>query len=987
MTLLVGTAVAALALAVVPAIADAATDPSGTVVTDPLPSTRTTGRSAVVSDEVGWLESDGTTATAYTNASYAKHDVDSPTELLSGAYLSASGGQAVAFNPDTNVLSAVSLTTGHAVAGSTSDLLSTYDPPYLAGTTGTAWVLSASTLDTFTQTTILRPIAGGADVVVPAPGGDVIGREVLAAGVAGVLVKDTVQDPDTFALSYDVGLIKADGSSTSLATAVPDATQFFGGAVSSTHVAWVTDTGIQLYAKTGGAPVVIPVSGMDIGSLALSKGTVFWFDYTTFIARMADSSGVAKTLVAPLSGYELDAPRASTLQDGTPAGLVTTPSSDNDGGSLTWYSYASTGAAAHLSGGFEDLTLDTAAQTAGQAFGQYAADASTVKSDYRTQPMFVRSIGGSPLAYGTSAALLSRASDFSFTSRLYRGSRFGEGYGFSGLRGAVATWPSPTATSQELTLVDEGTRTAGVPIGRTVSVSQSGPYTAFVRAVGAGGVALPDGTIVATLPAGLAHVVQDGPRVAYSTSDGALYLRDVTKPLAAGTNPRQLLGACLTPTIDCWRDYAISGGRLAVTTIKDGQPEGGVRLFDVTTGAPTTLAQVTGAQAVALRGDVLTYIELVPNPNPDLDATTTIKFVDLGAGTPAPSSSTIVDTPAPGYSSRGYVGLDGHDVWWASATQLKTAPIPADVDSDSAPRLLGSTGATELYRTGGALSAPWTPTFDLDQPLTSSWTLTITKGATTVKAFTGDATVGIRGISWDGKDTGGTLVPNGTYTWTLTGSNADGALVSSLGSGDATGTLSVSTPVLSKTVLKAVPATIVYGGSAKLTASLARAGGGTPAGQAVDFYGRAKGASAWTKLGTGSTDASGLASLTVKPSANWQYYASHPISAALLPSSSTTVGVNVAFKVSTTWKSSKVKRGKTVLLTGAVGPTVAGSVLVQRKSGTRWVTAASATLKSGRFSVKVKVPKKKGYVTYRVLKTADSGHLAGLSATKRIKVV
>jgi hypothetical protein len=427
---------------------------------------------------------------------------------------------------------------------------------------------------------------------------------------------------------------------------------------------------------------------------------------------------------------------------------------------------------------------------------------------------------------------------------------------------------------------------------------------------------------------------------------------------------------------------------VVVTTSKDGVPEGGVDVFDVTTGARTTLANITGALSVRLRGDVLSYVTSVPNADPNRDPDIVIRFADLSAPTPTPSPDSIVDIGGGYYyTGRGYMGLDGHRVWWASPFSLKTAGIPASVDSPSAPRLLGSTGARELYRVGTALSAPWTPTFDLDQPLTSSWTLTIRSGATTVRTLTGSGGVGIRGISWDGKDSGGTLVPNGTYTWTLTGSNADGSLVSSLGSGTATGTLLVATPTKSRITLRAAPSSVTYGSAARVTATLLNGSGAGIAGQAVDFYGRARGATSWVKVGTASTTAGGVAALSVKPSAAWQYYASHPISAALLPISSSSVSVGVAFKVSTTWKASKVKRGKKVLLTGIVGPAAGGSVVVQRKAGKKWVKVVTASLKAGRFSVKVKVPATKGYVTYRVAKAADSTHLAGKSATKRIKVV
>jgi hypothetical protein len=990
MTLLVGTAVAALALGLVPAIASAVGDPAGTAVTAPKPSTVRAARSALVSDETGWLESDGRSAAVYTAADYTSHTVDTPDAFVTAPYQVAGGGYAAGFNPDTATLTAIRFSTGDLITSDASALTAAYDSLGLIGTTGDEWVLGGQTLDTFSPVLVMRPFDGGGDVVLAQPP-SVDYRQALAAGPAGTLVADSISVDDGFGnltSSLTVSLIAPGGGSTTvIASDLPVLVDSFpGGAVSSTHVAWRTDTGFSLAPIAGGSVVSVPVAVERLDGLVVSKGVAFWVDYLDGEVRMADASGVVKTLVAPNPEAGIDMPRPSTLQNGTAAAVATASRSVTDAGSLNWFSYSSTSPAAFLAGPFEDLQLDVATQTAGQVYGQYATDPSAVPADPRTSAMFVRSIGGSPLAYGAESALLSRASRFGYGYRLYRGSKFGDGFSFSGRRGAVPTWPSASTTTQELTLLDNGSRTSGLAIGKVISVSQSGPYTAFVRTSGAGGVATPDGTIVAALPTGIGHAEQDGPRVVYATGTGEVWLRDVTKA-ASATNPRKLLAACATPTVDCSRDYSIWGPRVVVTTSKDGVPEGGVDAFDVTTGARTTLANITGALSVRLRGDVLSYVTSVPNADPNRDPDIVIRFADLSAPTPTPSADSIVDVGGGYYvTGRGYTGLDGHRVWWASPYTLKTAAIPASVDSASAPRLLGSTGARELYRVGAALSAPWTPTFDLDQPLTSSWTLTISSGATTVRTFTGSGTVGLRGISWNGKDTGGTLVPDGTYTWTLTGSNADGSLVSSLGSGAATGTLLVATPTKSRITLRTAPSSITYGSAARLTATLVNGSGTGVAGQTVEFYGRARGATTWVKVGSATTTSAGAAALAVKPSAAWQYYAKHPVSAALLPISSSSVSVAVAFKVGTTWKASKVKRGKKVLLTGVVGPTVGGSVVVQRKSGKKWVKVVGAALRSGRFSVKVKVPATKGSVTYRVVKAADSTHLAGKSATKRIKV-
>ncbi|MFE1781627.1 FG-GAP-like repeat-containing protein [Streptomyces sp. NPDC059506] len=74
---------------------------------------------------------------------------------------------------------------------------------------------------------------------------------------------------------------------------------------------------------------------------------------------------------------------------------------------------------------------------------------------------------------------------------------------------------------------------------------------------------------------------------------------------------------------------------------------------------------------------------------------------------------------------------------------------------------------------GGA--APWKPKWWLSRPA-ASWKLAIKHKPTgsTVRTLTGGQVRGAVTPSWDGKDASGKLAPNGTYTWTLTATPADG---------------------------------------------------------------------------------------------------------------------------------------------------------------------------------------------------------------------
>ncbi|MFI8531329.1 FG-GAP-like repeat-containing protein [Streptomyces aquilus] len=70
--------------------------------------------------------------------------------------------------------------------------------------------------------------------------------------------------------------------------------------------------------------------------------------------------------------------------------------------------------------------------------------------------------------------------------------------------------------------------------------------------------------------------------------------------------------------------------------------------------------------------------------------------------------------------------------------------------------------------------AGWSGTWWLSKPA-ASWKVTIRSASgATVRTLTGAAARGLLSAAWDGKDATGRLVPNGTYTWTLTAAPADG---------------------------------------------------------------------------------------------------------------------------------------------------------------------------------------------------------------------
>lgn len=71
-------------------------------------------------------------------------------------------------------------------------------------------------------------------------------------------------------------------------------------------------------------------------------------------------------------------------------------------------------------------------------------------------------------------------------------------------------------------------------------------------------------------------------------------------------------------------------------------------------------------------------------------------------------------------------------------------------------------------------AAPWRPKWWLNKPA-ASWKLVITNRAgTAVRTLTGGPARGVVSPAWNGKDGSGRLVPNGTHTWKLTVTPADG---------------------------------------------------------------------------------------------------------------------------------------------------------------------------------------------------------------------
>ncbi len=153
------------------------------------------------------------------------------------------------------------------------------------------------------------------------------------------------------------------------------------------------------------------------------------------------------------------------------------------------------------------------------------------------------------------------------------------------------------------------------------------------------------------------------------------------------------------------------------------------------------------------------------------------------------------------------------------------------------------------------------------------------------------------------------------------------------------------------------------------------------AGQTVTLEERAPGTTTWTASGTQVSDTSGKVSFSVSPARAVQVELKFAGTTTLKASTSATATVNVAYDVTA------VLTGNTVTVT--VAPTADNKkVLLQMKNGSgKWATLATKKLAgASQATFTITPPKAKGTYSYRVLKLAAHGFLAGTSNVVQITV-
>jgi hypothetical protein len=141
-----------------------------------------------------------------------------------------------------------------------------------------------------------------------------------------------------------------------------------------------------------------------------------------------------------------------------------------------------------------------------------------------------------------------------------------------------------------------------------------------------------------------------------------------------------------------------------------------------------------------------------------------LKVIDVRSGTPV--SHTAGEFEGKAWDVDPYTGViaqlrSGNTIRLTSSE----VPVSALVQRDA-------TVATSVDVRGGA--AQWGPKWWLNKPA-ASWQLVIgNKAGTAVRTLSGGLARGVVSPAWNGKDGSGRLVPNGSYSWKLSVTPADG---------------------------------------------------------------------------------------------------------------------------------------------------------------------------------------------------------------------
>ena len=171
------------------------------------------------------------------------------------------------------------------------------------------------------------------------------------------------------------------------------------------------------------------------------------------------------------------------------------------------------------------------------------------------------------------------------------------------------------------------------------------------------------------------------------------------------------------------------------------------------------------------------------------------------------------------------------------------------------------------------------------------------------------------------------------------------------------------------TALAIAPSTSLapYGTSFTLGARLTHGGAGVP-GKPIRLYRRTIGTTAWSPLGTHTTNATGHVAITVKPSYTSEYTARYTGDAAYTEAWTPNARVNVRPRITATMSPTTAPRRTAVTIKTTLAPNLAGKqVVLQRKIDGVWRNVTSKTLSSSSAATFTVTPWSPGAYYYRVL--------------------
>jgi hypothetical protein len=184
----------------------------------------------------------------------------------------------------------------------------------------------------------------------------------------------------------------------------------------------------------------------------------------------------------------------------------------------------------------------------------------------------------------------------------------------------------------------------------------------------------------------------------------------------------------------------------------------------------------------------------------------------------------------------------------------------------------------------------------------------------------------------------------------------------------------------------AAPTTLTYGGSARVTGVL-RWNGGVLGGRTVALFAQRVGTTTWSTVASTTTTSTGTYAFSTKPAVNTRYKVGYLGSGSAGGAESATVTVGVAPSVSIAASRTSLYYGGTVTFSTTVRPVHAGrSIILQRWSGTVWVTVTSRALSTTSTASGAIRPTARGTLRYRWMVAAHTDHLTGASAVKYVKV-